>query len=121
MGRDLSYLHGHANRQALQVLSASAAAVTLALTPAQGLARQLKASMTAYYRKSDPGLKLTTVTCKISSDRTTARCNAHFTVISKHADGVFVVAVTGGSGGNVSTKTLSVSCKDTRTGKKIAC
>jgi hypothetical protein len=103
------------------VLSAAAAAAALAVTPAQGLARQLKASMASYYRKSDPGLNVTTVTCKISSDRTTARCNAHFTVVSKHATGVFVVAVTGGAGGNVSTKTLSASCKDTRTGKRIAC
>jgi hypothetical protein len=77
--------------------------------------------MSSYYEKSDPGLRFTTVTCKISSDQTSARCNAHFTVTSKHANGVFVVAVRGGAGGNVSTKTLSVSCKDTRTGKKIAC
>ena len=103
------------------MLSAAAATAALALTPAQGLARQLKASMASYYKKSDPGLKFTTVTCRISSDRTTARCNAHFTVVSKHATGVFVVAVTGGAGGTVSTKTLSASCKDTRTGKKIAC
>jgi hypothetical protein len=103
------------------LLTAAAAAAALAVTPAQGLARQLKASMTSYYAKSDPGLKFTTVTCKISSDQTTARCNAHFTVVSKHANGVFVVAVTGATGGNVSTKTLSVSCKDTRSGKKIAC
>jgi hypothetical protein len=103
------------------VLSTAAAAAALAATPAQGLARQLKASMAAYYGKSDPGLKFTTVTCKISSDRTTARCHARFTVAAKHASGVFVVAVSGAAGGNVSTKTLSVSCKDSRTGKKIAC
>jgi hypothetical protein len=103
------------------VLSAAAAAATLAVTPAEGLARQLKASMASYYKKSDPGLKFTTVTCKIASDQTKARCNARFTVVSKHASGVFVVAVTGGVGGNVSTKTLSVSCEDTRTGTKIAC
>jgi hypothetical protein len=93
----------------------------LTATPAEGLAAQLKTSMTAYYRKSDPGLKFTTVTCKIASGRTSARCNAHFTVVSRHAAGVFVVAVTGAAGGNVRTKTLSVSCKDTRTGKKLAC
>jgi hypothetical protein len=103
------------------LLTAAAAAAALALTPAQGLARRLKASMTSYYAKSDPGLKFTTVTCKIATDGTTARCNARFTVASKHAAGVFVVSVTGGAGGNVTTKTLSVSCKDTRTGKKIAC
>ena len=103
------------------MLTAAATAAALALTPAQGLARRLKASMTSYYAKSDPGLKFTTVTCKIATDGTTARCNARFTVVSKHASGVFVVAVTGGVGGNVSTKTLSVSCKDIRTGTKIAC
>ena len=78
------------------MLTAAAAAAALAVTPAQGLARRLKASMASYYAKSDPGLKFTTVTCKIATDRTTARCNAHFTVPAKHAAGVFVVAVTGG-------------------------
>ena len=83
--------------------------------------RHCSIDMTAYYAKSDPGLKFTTVTCKIASDRTTARCNAHFTLAAKHAAGVFVVAVTGAAGGIVTTKTLSVSCKDTRTGKQLAC
>jgi hypothetical protein len=103
------------------LLTAAATAAALALTPAQGLARRLKASMTSYYAGSDPGLKFTTVTCKIATDGTTARCNARFAVASKNAAGVFVVSVRGGAGGNVTTKTLSVSCKDTRTGKKIAC
>jgi len=110
------------------VLKAAAVAAALAVTsaagavtPAQGLAEQLRASMKAYYAKSDPGLKLTTVACKISANLTTARCNAHFTVSSKHATGVFVVAVTGAVGGNVTTKALSVSCQDTRTGEKLAC
>jgi hypothetical protein len=77
--------------------------------------------MTAYYAKSEPGLKFTTVTCKIAADRTAARCNAHFTVSAKHAAGVFVVAVTGAGGGQVRTRTLSVYCTDTRTGKKRDC
>ena len=99
------------------MVTASAGAVT----PAQGLARQLKASMQSYYARSEPGLKFTTVTCKIAGDRTSARCHAHFTFASKHAAGVFVVAVTGTGGGTVQTKTLSVSCTDTRTGKKRGC
>jgi hypothetical protein len=110
------------------VLRAAAVAAALvvtatagAVTPAQGLAKQLKTSMQSYYAKSDPGLKFTTVTCKISSNRTTARCNAHFTVAAKHAAGVFVVAITGAGGGQVQTKTLSVTCTDTRTGKKRSC
>ena len=110
------------------MLRAAAVAAGLAVTataagatPAQGLAKELKASMQSYYAKSDPGLKFTTVTCKIASDRSSARCNAHFTVVSKHAAGVFVVSVTGGTGGSAQTKTLSVSCKDTRTGKKRSC
>jgi hypothetical protein len=92
-----------------------------AATPAQGLAKQLKASMQSYYARSEPGLRFTTVTCKISRARTSARCNAHFTFASKHAAGVFVVAVAGAGGGTVQTKTLSVRCTDTRTGKKRAC
>jgi hypothetical protein len=92
-----------------------------AVTPAAGLAKQLKASMQAYYEKGNPGLKITTVTCKIARNRTTARCNAHFKVASKHALGVFVVSVQGASGGSVTTKTLSVSCQDSRTGAKRAC
>jgi hypothetical protein len=121
VGLDLAQVHRHPDREAVLVLSAAVAAVALSATPAQGLAAQLKASMSSYYKKSNPGLKFTTVTCKISSDRTTARCNAHFTVVSKRAAGVFVVAVTGAANGNVSTKTLSVSCRDTRTGKKLIC
>ena len=92
-----------------------------AASPAVGLAKQLKASMQAYYAKGNPGLKITTVTCTIAKDRTTARCNAHFTVVSKHAVGVFAVAIQGVGGGNATTKTLSVACKDSRTGAKRAC
>jgi hypothetical protein len=110
------------------VLRAAAVAAALAVTasagavtPERGLARQLKASMQTFYARSEPGLKFTTVTCKISKNRTSARCNAHFTFVSKHAAGVFVVAVMGTGGGRVQTKTLSVSCTDTRTGKKRAC
>ena len=77
--------------------------------------------MQAYYAKGNPGLEITTVTCAIAKDRTTARCHAHFTVVSKHAAGVFVVAIQGVGGGNATTKTLSVTCKDSRTGAKRAC
>jgi predicted acyltransferase len=92
-----------------------------AATPAVALAKQLKTSMQSYYAKGNPGLKITTVTCTIAKDRTSARCHAHFTVVSKHALGVFVVAIQGVGGGNASTKTLSVSCTDSRTGAKRAC
>jgi hypothetical protein len=120
-------VQGYENRKAFLVLSATAvgalAVTALAggVTPAQGLARQLKTSMQAYYARSVPGLRFTTVTCKISADRASARCNAHFTVASKHAAGVFVVAVAAATGGKVTTKTLSVTCRDTRTGARRAC
>jgi len=128
MDDDGPQLHADQDGQEDRVLRAATVAAALlvtatagAATPAQGLARQLKASMQSYYAKSEPGLRFTTVTCKISGDRTTARCNAQFTVAAKHAAGVFVVALTGAAGGTVTTKALSVSCKDTRTGKKLAC
>ena len=101
------------------VLSLTGAAS--AASPAVGLAKQLKTSMQSYYAKGNPGLKITTVTCAIASDRTSARCHAHFTVVSKHALGVFVVAIHGVGGGNATMKTLSVSCSDSRTGAKRAC
>jgi hypothetical protein len=88
-----------------------------ATTPAAGLAKQLKASMQAYYKKS--GLKITTASCKITADRSSARCNVHFAAPAARAVGVFVVRVTATSNGEAQTKTLSVSCRDSKTGAKL--
>jgi hypothetical protein len=106
---------------------ASAAALTLcaaagAMTPAQALARTLKANSQAYYGKQIPGLKITTVTCKVASNDRHATCKEHFTVVKARAVGVFTVsAAIDPATGGVQTKTTGVSCKDTKTGKAFAC
>jgi hypothetical protein len=109
-------------------VAAAAGALSLALTagaaaqtPAQGLAKQLKASMVTYYAKTQPRIRLTTVTCKISADQTSARCLAHFANTSRRAVGVFTVSVTEDNSGVAHTKTVGVACKDAKTGKKVSC
>jgi hypothetical protein len=88
-----------------------------ATSPAAGLAKQLKASMQAYYKKA--GLKITTATCKIAAGGSSARCNVHFAAPAARTVGVFVIGVTETSSGEARTKTLSVSCKDSKTGAKL--
>ncbi len=73
--------------------------------------------MQAYYKKA--GLKITTATCKIAASGSSARCNVHFAAPAARAVGVFVVGVTETSSGEARTKTLSVSCKDSKTGAKL--
>jgi hypothetical protein len=90
-----------------------------AVSPAVGLAKQLKGSMQSYYAKSD--LKFTTVTCKIAANGSVANCQAHFTVAAKRAVGVFQVRVTQTASGTARTKTISVACKDSKTGAKVSC
>ncbi|HUK45623.1 MAG TPA: hypothetical protein VLV28_10025 [Gaiellaceae bacterium] len=111
-------------RAAALALTAALAlsAAASAMTPAQALAKQLKKSMQAYYTKSNPGLKITTVKCTIAKSGKSGHCVAHFTVASQHAEGVFQLQETiDPTIGSVSTKTVGVSCKDTRTGKKRPC
>jgi hypothetical protein len=90
------------------------------VTPAAGVARQLKGQMQTYYTKAYPGLKITTVTCKIARSGASATCKAHFAYVRQRTIGVFTIAVVG-SGGSAQTKTVAVSCTDTKTGKKLAC
>jgi len=131
VGCNLPLVHGLQDRQAVRVLRALAAAIAAAVTftaaagaatPNVMLASRLKANMQAYYTKAAPGLKITTVSCKIAANRASARCAAHFTVSAKEAVGVFQVAVAIDTAtGGVQTKTLSSACKDARTGAKLTC
>ena len=99
-----------------------ACASAVAATPAQMLAAKLKADMQGYYTKTQPGLKMTTVTCTIAKTGKTARCQAHFAVPKARAVGLFVLAVKiDTSTGGVTTKTLSATCKDAKTGAKLSC
>jgi hypothetical protein len=104
------------------VLFLVAATSALAATPAQQFAKQLKRSMQTYYNRADPGLKITTVTCRVAKNDRTGRCNARFTRASQRARGLFVIGVTiDPATGNVKTKTLSAACTDSKTHKKISC
>ena len=92
------------------------------ITPSAMLARELKASMQSFYARRYHGLEITTVTCTIAGNGTTGHCLAHFTIGSRHADGVFTLLETiDPTIGSVSTKTLAVSCHDSRTGTRRRC
>ena len=107
-------------------LAAAAALATaglaLAATPARQFARELKASMQSYYTRTQPGLRITGVTCAIPAAGTTGTCHAAFTRASEQAVGVFVIGLAiDRSTGDVKTRTLSVSCRDAKTGARVAC
>jgi hypothetical protein len=100
-------------------LAASAAAS--ATSPAAGLAKQLGSSMQSYYKSHVPGLKITTVSCKIASTGSSAACKAHFTIVKAREIGVFGVNVTETAAGSAQTKTVSIACRDSKTGKSVKC
>ena len=93
-----------------------------AANPNRQLAASLKGSMSTYYAKAEPGLKITTVTCKIAAAGTTARCQAKFTMVAKRAKGVFQLAIQiDRSTGGVTTHTVSAKCADAKTNRAISC
>ncbi|HWE82003.1 MAG TPA: hypothetical protein VG265_10155 [Gaiellaceae bacterium] len=98
-----------------------ASAGASAASPAAGLAKQLGSSMQAFYKTRVPGLKITTVSCKIASSGSSAACKAHFTIVKAQEIGVFGVNVTEKSTGAAQTKTVSVACHDSKTGKPVKC
>ena len=113
------------------MLRAASAAAALALAaggaagaaaPAQQFARQLRASLQAYYSRTQPGLVITSVACSIPAAGTAGTCRARFTRAAKRADGVFVIGLRiDRRTGSVATRTLSVSCRDARTGARLPC
>jgi hypothetical protein len=113
--------------EALRRLAVILAALLLApaagaATPAErGLAGQLKSELQRYFKTKVPGTKLTTVTCKISADRASANCAAHFVRTARRLKGTYKVIVLGGAGGNAQWQITSVACTSTRTGAKVRC
>ncbi len=106
----------------LVVAAALGPPVAAAQTPARSLATQLKTSMQAYYVKSNPGFEMGAVRCAIAKSGRTARCNAHFTIAAKQAEGDFVVGVTFDAGKRtMRTKTLSAVCRNSKTRAKLPC
>jgi hypothetical protein len=103
----------------LRATSAAAAVALLlvpcatAATPAEiGLAKQMTGELQKFFTKKVPGTKLTVVTCKISRDRTSAKCAAHFR--RAKLEGTYQVTV-----GNTSWQVMSVACTNAKTGAKV--
>jgi hypothetical protein len=107
------------------VLLALAAAL---LAPAAGAAtnpeqlylqKTLKAAMVKAFKKQAPGLKLTTVTCKLPSSGTVARCVAHFA--AGRVKGYYPVKATLHESGTMSWTTSAPTCFSATTNKRVAC
>jgi hypothetical protein len=103
-------------------LACAPCATAGAATPSVLLAKKLRSSMQTYYTKTQPGLKIIGVACKIAASGTSATCQAHFTVAAKRALGVFALSVQiNTSTGSITTRTVGATCRDSKTGAKLSC
>jgi hypothetical protein len=84
------------------------------------LQKTLKADMVATFKKQAPGLKITTVTCKLPTDGTTAHCTAHFTA-GTAVKGYYPVTAKILESGQLKWTAASPKCFSAHTGKRIAC
>jgi hypothetical protein len=99
------------------LLAASAGAATNPeLTHLQNT---LKASMVTAFKKQAPSLKITTVTCKLPTNGTTAHCKANFTAGT--VKGYYPVAATILASGKLKWTASSPKCFNAKTGKAISC
>jgi len=86
------------------------------------LARSLGNSMQAFYDKAEPGLRIVEVSCALASNKRSAHCVAHYTVVNRHLLGVFLLAETiDPTTGVIHTKTVSATCTSSVTGKAVHC
>jgi hypothetical protein len=102
------------------VLAASASATT----PAQHVAAQLKPQLLSALKKQYPTLKVTftKVTCAIAKSGKSGRCAAYFQIPAARAIGTFGIGLTiDPSTGKYTWRQISASCKDSKTGQKLAC
>ena len=112
---------------ALRLVLALATAACLAsaagaATPDElGLAKTLKGELQRNIGKQIPGTRIVSVACKISRDRSSAACTAHFTRTSRHLKGVYRVTVVEDASGSAIWQVTSASCTNVVTGKKLAC
>ena len=105
------------------------AALTAAAPAAAGnpealhLAKTLKTSMVARYKKVAPRLTFTTVTCRLPSSGSVAHCTAKFTYSSRRvkARGYYPVTVKLLQTGQIRWTAASPRCRDARTGKTLRC
>jgi hypothetical protein len=86
------------------------------------LARSLGNSMQAFYDRAEPGLEIVSVSCALATDKRSAHCVAHYTVVKRHLLGVFLLAETiDPSTGEIHTKTVSAMCTSSLSGKTVSC
>jgi hypothetical protein len=84
------------------------------------LEKTLKSDMVKTFRTKAPGLKITTVTCKLPASGVTATCTARFT--SGPLKGYYPVKATlHDVGGSLTWKTGQPKCANAKTGKPVPC
>ena len=84
------------------------------------LQKTLKADMVATFKKQAPGLKITTVTCKIPADGVTSHCKAYFTAGSRK--GYYpVLAKLQDLGGKLRWTAASPRCWNAQKKRYVAC
>ena len=84
------------------------------------LQRTLKADMVATFKKQAPGLKITTVTCKLPADGITSHCKANF--LAGKVKGYYpVVAKLQDLGGKLRWTASSPKCWNAAKKRYVAC
>ena len=73
--------------------------------------------MQKYFKTKRPGTKFTVVTCKISSEQSSATCVAHFT--RGNLKGTYQVAVAADATGNANWGVTAAACTNAKTGAKV--
>jgi hypothetical protein len=103
---------------------ALAAGASAAKNPAQRVAVQLKPLLLTALKKQYPTLQVTftKITCKLAASRKSGRCAAYFQIPAARAIGAFTIGLTiNTSTGKLTWKELAAVCKDSQTGRKLAC
>jgi hypothetical protein len=85
------------------------------------LASALKKSMQRTYQKTVKGIVFTQVTCNLGEGASVGKCAARFTLLARRLKGVYRVMARIDAQGGVRWQATSVSCTNTRTGRKIDC
>ena len=109
---------------AAALLAAAAATAVQAARPAarrHEAERALKAAMTAWARKNVHGLEIGAVSCVLPARGAVIRCTVRSTAPGYHEAIVFQVRETLSASGTMTWLATSKACRDTQTGRAIAC
>jgi hypothetical protein len=105
---------------AVLVAFAGTATVAGAADPVAILMQQsVKNALQANMNKQAPGMRITTVTCKVAKDARSGTCRANFTY--KTIRGYYMLKVKQPLKGKPSYTSTSVTCFVAKTGAKVAC